>query len=89
MSVAVKLMVTEPPQALGAEICARLVLCGLQPPETLNCAFQALKAAFTCACVRQLPWEAFCGQLTLSGVAGATVKVAEQLALCPQLFEAV
>ena len=53
----------------------------LQPPVPLAVASQLAKAVFTAACVWQGPVVVLTGQVSTTGGAAVTVKVAEQVVL--------
>jgi len=53
----------------------------LHPPDADAVANHALKAVFTCACVKQAAVEVFTGQVNDTTGGPVTVKVAEQVAV--------
>jgi hypothetical protein len=68
----------EPPQAAGAPVLL-FVKTPLQPPLALAVASQAVKAEFTAACIWQAAAVVFVGQVSTTGGATDTVKVAWQV----------
>ena len=73
-----KVTVVEPPQLDGAPVLL-LVSAPLQPPLALAVASQLAKAVFTAACVWQAAVVVLVGQVSTTGGADATVKVAWQV----------
>jgi hypothetical protein len=71
----VKVTVVEPPQAEGAPVLL-FVNTPLQPPLAETVANQAEKAAFTAACVWHAGVVVLIGQISTTGAAVVTVKVA-------------
>jgi hypothetical protein len=74
----VKVTVVLPPQALGAPVLL-FVRTPLQPPLALAVASQVAKAVFIAACVWQAAAVVLVGQVSTTGGADATVKVAWQV----------
>ena len=73
-----KVTVVAPPQADGAPVLL-FVNTPLQPPLADAVANQALKAVFTCACVKQDAVEVFTGHVSDITVGAVTVNVAEHV----------
>jgi hypothetical protein len=71
----VKVTVVEPPQAEGAPVLL-FVKTPLQPPLADVVANQVENAVFTAACVWQAATVVFVGQVSTTGGADVTVKVA-------------
>ena len=76
--VYVKVTVLEPPQAGGAPVLL-LDRIPLQPPLADAVANHALKAVFTCACVKQEAVLVFTGHVSVIVGGAGTVNVAWQV----------